>query len=103
MRVSPSLRLVCWLGLIETRAGTAFTALGPLYANYTPSLLPFNSQIDDTLLASVESTVNSIYSNDPAQGSPYGTGSDTFGQGAGFKKLASISASPCASSLRNGC
>jgi len=55
-----------------------------LIATFTPS--PLGS---DVLKAGIDKMV-SLYPDDPSAGSPFGTGNQTFGAGAGFKRAAAI-------------
>jgi acetylcholinesterase len=78
--------------------GTAFVPqpanVGPntpaqwLSANFTPSLLPNGGEAS---LQDAVSTLLELYPDNPALGSPYNTGSETFGFDSNYKRVTSLS------------
>jgi len=58
-----------------------------LRSNYSPIVNASEKKFTQTISDLVAS-----YSDNPAAGSPYNTGSETFGLGTGYKKITSISA-----------
>lgn len=63
-------------------------------ANLTPPAVPefeFNKDVE---------TVLRLYPNDPALGSPFNTGDDTFGLNAEFKRMSAINGDDAFQSLR---
>ena len=63
---------------------TTDTIVDALIKNFSTPL------IDSEVFSSSISKVVSLYPEDPAAGSPYGTGNETFGLHPGYKRIASL-------------